>query len=652
MDIDPLIRLLFSRIGKPSIASATDYTKRSAFGRCPKCDGFGEVVEADVNKLVDFDRSLREYAVQFQPLSPAGWQGRWMMTCGLFDSDQAIKDYSEETKELFLYGPKGGGTVDAPFHTKNGPQNAQWDGLIPRFTRLYINRDISKLKQVSQEDVLALSKHEKCPLCGGSGLNPKILESKVNGYHILEYRELELSELVKELMKIKEPLGESVAQQALRLINQLTQIGLGYLSLSRKMNSLSGGEAQRVKIARHLASSLNNMTYIFDEPTAGLHPEEVNQLIDMLINIKKQHNTIVVVEHDLSVIQAADQIIEMGPGAGTAGGEVVYQGDVEGLKNAKHAVTNLNHHVKIKKESREIKEYFEIRSAKKNNLKNISLDIPKNVLVSIAGLSGSGKSSLMFDTFIEKYPEKIRVSQKPIGRSSRSNLATYMGIMDEIRTVFAQATKQDIGYFSFNSKGACPVCKGKGVLKPDLAFADPLTVRCEACDGTRYSDKARSYYYKGKNIVDILNLTIEEAFEYFEKESIHKKIKTLKEVGLEYLTLGQSTSSLSGGEVQRLKLASELKKEGQIYLLDEPSIGLHAQDHKKLLQLFQKLVDRGNSVLIIEHNLDFIAASDWVIELGPEGGKKGGYLLFEGRPNDLLKEQTLTAKWLRKEVTG
>lgn len=651
MDIDPLIRLLFSRIGDPSIGSATDYTRRSAFGRCPKCDGYGKVVEADVNKLVDFDKSLKDYAVQFKPLSPSGWQGNWMITCGLFDPELPIKDYPKETKNLFLYGPKGGGTVYAPFHTKDGPQNARWDGLLPRFTRLYIRRDISKLKQVSEADVLKVSHHKECPLCEGSGLNPKVLESKINGYNLLDYRQLELDELIKELCSIEKPLGKAISKQAIPIVKQLIEMGLSYLTLSRTMSTLSGGEAQRVKIARNLSGSLNNMTYIFDEPTSGLHPEEVSQLIKVIKSIKNQYNTVIVIEHDLAVIKAADQIVEMGPKAGSSGGEVVYQGKVENLlDNTKDVSTDLNHKVKINQDPRKIEDYFELTNLNKNNLKNFNLSIPKNTLVTVAGPSGSGKSSLLIDEFTDKYPESIRVSQKRIGISSRSNLATYMGIMDDIRATFAKETGQNIGLFSFNSKGACPVCSGRGELKPDLAFADPLTVKCEACDGTRYSEEARSYFYRDKNIVDVLNLTVKDSINYFKKDIILKKIDTLSNVGLDYLTLGQSTSSLSGGEIQRLKLASELKKEGNIYILDEPSLGLHLKDNEKLLRLFQQLVNNQNSVLIIEHNLDFIGASDWVIELGPEGGKRGGHLLFEGYPNDLIKEDTLTAKWLRKEI--
>ncbi|MFC7366520.1 MULTISPECIES: ATP-binding cassette domain-containing protein [Bhargavaea] len=649
MDIDPLIRLLFSRIGQPAIGSANDFSSQSSFGRCPECGGFGEVIAPDVNKLVDFDKSLREHAVRFKPLSPSGWQGNWMMTCGLFDPDKPIRDYSEEDRRLLLYGPREGERAYAPFHTKNGPHNAEWDGLLPRFTRVYINRDISKLKQISQEDVLAVSTHSLCPTCQGSGLNPKVLECRINGLNIAEYDQLELPELLEELENIQDPTGESIAKQAIPNVRQLVDMGLGYLSLSRKMGTLSGGEAQRVKIARHLGNSLNNLTYIFDEPSAGLHPEEVHLLIGMLKRIKEQHNTVIIIEHDLSVVREADQIIEMGPGAGVNGGNVIFQGQLAKLTNSPTAKA-LEQKLDINENPRDHKGYFPIRGARNNNLKNVDADVPKGVLVSVCGVSGSGKSSLILEAFKEWYPESITVGQGGIGISSRSTMATYMGIMDDIRAAFAKATGQPAGLFSFNSLGACPVCKGKGVLTPEVAFADPVTIPCEACGGTRYSDEALSYRYEGKNIIEILELTIDEAADYFTQQKILNRVNTLKDVGLGYLTLGQTTSSLSGGEIQRLKLASQLQKEGQIYLLDEPSLGLHAADDEKLMDVFQKLVDRGNSVIIIEHNLDFIAASDWVIEMGPGGGKQGGQILFEGTPEDMLNAETVTAKWLKDGV--
>lgn len=647
MDIHPLIRLLFSRIGSPPIGSATDFSSQSSFGKCPECNGYGEVIAPDKNKMIDFDKSLREYAVRFKPLSPSGWQGNWMMTGGLFDPDKPIKDYPKEQYDLLVYGPPEGERVFAPFHTKDGPHDHEWDGLLPRFTRLYINRDLSKLKQTSQEDVLAMSTHTLCPTCHGSGLNPKVLKCKINGFNIAEYDQLELTELLTELTKINDPIGKSIAQQAIPNVQQLVDLGLGYLSLSRKMGTLSGGEAQRVKIARHLGSSLNNITYIFDEPSAGLHPEEIRMLLKMLESLKENHNTVVIIEHNLAVIKVADEIIEMGPGAGVQGGEVIYQGELSGLKEAS-SITRLDHKLTINKNPRAAESYFSIKHAMNNNLKDVSVEIPKNVLVSVCGVSGSGKSSLMFEAFSEKFLETIAVGQGSIGTSSRSTLATYMGIMDDIRKIFSKATGQPAGLFSFNSLGACPVCDGKGVTTPDVAFADPVTVTCEACAGTRYSDEALSYKYEGKNIVEILELTIEETNNYFDMPKIVRKVNTLKDVGLEYLTLGQTTSSLSGGEVQRLKLASYLKKEGQIYLLDEPSLGLHTRDNDKLLDVFEKLVDKGNSVIIVEHNLDFVAASDWVIEMGPEGGRKGGHVLFEGTPEDMLHADTITAKWLKR----
>lgn len=647
MDIDPLIRLLFSRVGSPSIGSAAEFTRDSAFGKCPQCGGYGEVITPDIHKLIDNTKSLREGAVQFKPLSPSGWQGRWMVDGGLFDPDIPIKDFSEEKYNLLVYGPPEGEKAFGTYYTKDSSQDYEWDGIVPRFIRLYINRDLTKLKKTSPEDVLAVSSHEVCPTCEGSGLNPKVLACKINGSNIAQYDRMELTELLEALVQIDDPVGTSIAQQAYPNVKQLVDLGLGYLSLARNMGTLSGGEAQRVKIARHLGSSLNNITYIFDEPSAGLHPEEIEMLTHMLENLRDNYNTVVVIEHNLAVIKTADEIIEMGPGAGVGGGEVVYQGEQAGLEKAS-AITDLHHKVKINPHPRKVENSFSIQKASANNLKDVSVEIPKNVLVSVCGVSGSGKSSLLFGAFTANYPETISVSQGSIGTSSRSTLATYMGIMDDIRTILAKETGQPAGVFSFNSLGACPVCEGKGVTMPDVAFADPVAVTCEACKGTRYSVEALSYRYKGKNIVEILELTIDETNRYLEMPKIVKKVETLKDVGLGYLTLGQTTSSLSGGEVQRLKLASQLKKEGQIYVLDEPSLGLHTKDNTHLLEVFQSLVNKGNSVIIIEHNLNFIAASDWVIELGPGGGKRGGEVLFEGTPEEMLKADTATAKWLRK----
>lgn len=651
MDVGPLIRLLFSRIGQPSIGSATDYSLASSFGACPDCSGNGLRISPDLHKLVDVDKSLRDYAVQFKPLSPAGWQGRWMITGGIFDPDTPIKDWPKDQQDLFLYGPEDADYIIMPFHTKDGPHQSKWDGLFPRFQRLYIDRDISNLKEVDDEDVLAVSSYSTCQTCQGTGLNPRVLESKVEGLNIAEMYQLELKELLPVLEQVEDPLGRSITVQVTDILERMIDMGLGYLNLSRKVNSLSGGEAQRLKIARQLGSSLNNMTFILDEPSAGLHSSEVGQLISMIKNLRDQFNTVIVVEHNPMIIKAADQVIELGPGSGEAGGELIFHGAPRELSDETPTGLALNRPLQFKENVRQASDSYSIRHANRHNLKDLSLEIPAGVLVTVAGVSGSGKSSLIAHEFYERHEENtIKVDQKGIGISNRSNLATYMGIMDDIRRVFARETGQDIGLFSFNSLGACPKCGGKGEIQPDVAFADPVTLPCDLCHGTRYSEEARSYEYKGKNIVDILDLSVSAAGEYFEKESIQKRVQTLDDVGLGYLTLGQSTSTLSGGELQRLKLASQLQHSGKIYILDEPSLGLHPEDSRELLDLFNRLVDQGNTVILIEHNLDLIAQSDWIIELGPGGGSEGGHLIFEGTPEDLVKETSPTAQFLAKAL--
>lgn len=651
MDLSPLIRLLYSRIGEPQVGEAIDFSSQSSFGQCPTCSGNGEIITPDLNKLVDFDKSLRDYAVQFKPLSPAGWQGRWMITGGIFDPDTLLKDWPQDKLDLFLYGHPEGEEVIMPFHTKNGPHRSKWDGLLPRFQRLYVDRDISNLKEVDEVDVKAISSTKPCPTCEGTGLNPKVLEAKINGINIAEMYNLEMDQLLEALEKVDNPLGTPLTQQAVPIIKQIINMGLGYLNLNRTTSSLSGGEAQRLKIASQLGSNLNNFTYILDEPSTGLHPEEVSRLIETIKKLRDQHNSVLVVEHNLNIMQEADMVVEMGPGAGVDGGEVIYQGNLEDISETPTARALQDSTLTFKRDPRRWKDFYSIRNANRNNLKNIDLNVPKEVLITVAGVSGSGKSSLMIDEFTERYPEAIVVNQKGIGISTRSTLATYMGIMDEIRKVFAKETGQPAGLFSFNSLGACPVCEGKGYLQPDVAFADPVTMICENCGGTRYSQEALSYTYEEKNIVDILKLTVEESLEYFAKESILKRIRALTDVGLKYLTLGQSTSTFSGGELQRLKLASELQHQGEIYILDEPSRGLHPQDSQHLLNLFNRLVDQGNTVILIEHDLEFLAKSDWVIELGPEGGKNGGHLIFEGPPQEIVNQNTPTAKWVNKIIS-
>lgn len=645
MDIGPMIRLLYSRIAKPRIKEASDFSKYSSFGTCPNCDGNGLEIDVDINKLVDFDKSLADYAVRFAPLSPSQWQGRWMMTCGLFDPDLAIKDYKKKDQDLFLYGPEGGGVVLAPFHTKNGDHKSWWDGLIPRFERLYVKRDISNLNSVSKEEVLSFCSYKKCKACLGTGLNKKVLEAKIEGKNIAEVYNLELDDLLKFLKSIKGEYAEKICQQIIPIVEQLIDIGLGYLSLSRQVSSLSGGEGQRLKIASKLGSSLNNMCYIFDEPSAGLHPLEVSKINSIFKKLKENFNTVMIVEHNQDIIKEADLLVELGPYSGKDGGKIVFEGKFEDMKDTATSKA-LKEKEKIKISDKKFDEFYEMSNITSNNLKNISIKIPKNSFTGICGVSGSGKSSLIGE-FYKKYNQALFIDQKEIGKSKRSNLATYMGIMDKIREVFAKENNVDMGLFSFNSKGACPICKGKGFIEPDVAYSDPIKIICEGCKGDKYSSEAKSYKYKGLSIVDVLDMTAKEARNIFDSKMIDDRLDLLEELGLSYLCLGQTTNTLSGGELQRLKLASSLRNQGEIYIFDEPTRGLHPLDIDNLLKLLNSLVENKNTVIVIEHEPKLLLQLDWILELGPDAGKNGGELIYQGYLRDFIDAKSKTSKYLK-----
>ena len=512
-----------------------------------------------------------------------------------------------------------------------------YEGVVSRFNRLYLNRDISGLQRGVREEAAWFMRRSPCPTCGGSGLNPKALASRICGFNIAECEKMQVSDLIRVLEKIDDSLGRPIAGQLLQCLRRMVRVGLDYLSLSRRTDTLSGGEAQRLKMVRHLGSSLSNITYIFDEPTAGLHPADARRIGDLLLELRDHHNTVLVVEHNRQILELADHVIELGPNAGEQGGRIVYQGSVQALWDGSTlTAASLREQYAINTRPRPWTEGYRIEHAALNNLKDVTVTIPKGVLTAVTGVAGSGKSSLICHEFVARYPRTVVVDQRPIGTSSRSTPATYTGVMDEIRKLFAKANRVSVQWFSFNSKGACPVCKGKGEITPDVAFADPVTIRCEECGGRRYNPTALSYTYREKTIEQVMELTVEQAVAFFEQPNIRIPLQALREVGLGYVTLGQPTSTLSGGEIQRLKLASELHKTGNIYVLDEPTTGLHSQDVKQLLGLLRRLVSRGNTVVVVEHRMELIAAADWIIDMGPGGGTQGGEVLFAGTPEELL----------------
>ncbi|WP_121966653.1 excinuclease ABC subunit UvrA [Myroides sp. N17-2] len=651
-DIIPIIRLLFSRVGVPSAGTATAYSFNNPLGMCTECSGVGRKVQVDMDKLLDKNKSLNEGAIQFSPFKVGTWQWNMYANSKLFDNDKPLKDYTEKEWFDFLHG-SGFKVRTEKLHEPNPEDQGlplEYHGIYERFNRLWINRDISKLKKSFQKEIEGLLHEDVCPKCKGQRLNEAALASKINGYSIGDYFDMEIDDLIPIMNEINDYIGRVLAERTIIGLKHIADVRLGYLNLGRNSATLSGGEGQRLKLVKHLGSSLTDITFILDEPSAGLHAHDIDRLNKMLLDLRDKGNTVLVVEHDRNVIAMADEIIDIGPLAGRDGGRVVYQGSFKGLLKS-NTITGqaLSQKAVLNTLPRIAQDKFKIYNASSNNLKNISLDIPKGVFVTITGVAGSGKSTLLMDVLRKNNPEAIVVDQRLVGANSRSTPATYTGVMDNIRKLFADANNAPVGMFSFNSIGACPVCQGKGEILPDMVFADPIAIQCEECAGMRYSQQALQYTYKGKHIVDVLNLTITEALEFFDVKSIYHKIEIIEAVGLGYLTLGQSVSTLSGGEKQRIKLASELHKKGNIYIMDEPSTGLHVRDVAQLLELINTLVNNGNSVVVAEHHLDIIAASDWIIDMGPEGGKNGGEVVFEGTPMEIIEDQkSYTGQYLRK----
>ncbi|WP_334341875.1 excinuclease ABC subunit UvrA [Companilactobacillus sp. HBUAS56275] len=648
VDAAPLVRLLYSRVGKPSAGGSMAYSFNHPAGMCLTCTGLGKIQILDESSLFDLDKTLNEKAIKFSPFN-SGWQNNIYTTNLALDPDKKLREFNENEWKILCYGADEPIKIEIRSNKTGRVDHVDYEGIIPRFKRLYLKRDISKLKGKLHDEIMTHITTAPCPDCDGTGLNPKALTSKINGLNIIDFMSLPVEDLLPKLRQIKDERGQSLSGQIEQLLKRMVAIGIGYLSLIRQSDTLSGGEMQRLKIVRNLGSSLNNITYILDEPTTGLHPADVDKIGKMLLGLRDDHNNVLVVEHSRQIIEIADEVVEMGPRAGSHGGQVVYQGNVDGLKKADTLTArDISHKLQINDNPKQWSNSFPIRDAHCHNLKHIDVDIPKGILTAVTGVAGSGKSSLIRYDFIDQNPGAIVIDQKPIGKSIRSTPATYTEIMDEIRKVFGKTNHVAPSWFSSNSKGACPVCKGKGKIKYDMAFADAVEVICEECQGRRYNDRALSYTYRNKNIEDVMDLTVDQAIEFFNDEKITKALQNLIKVGLGYLTLGQPTSTLSGGEIQRVKIAAELNKTGNVYVMDEPSAGLHSEDIKVLTRLLRNLVEHSNTVIIIEHRLELISQADWIIDVGPDGGTHGGEICFTGTPSKLLdNEISKTAKYLR-----
>ncbi|MDF9824742.1 excinuclease ABC A subunit [Breznakia sp. PF5-3] len=643
-DLYTSLRLLYSRIGKPFVGSASHFSFNDPNGMCPTCSGIGITKTVDINKLVDFDKSLNQGCIKESTFAPNTWYWKQYKESKLFDMDKPIAQYSDEELSLLLYGRRN--------HDKK-LVNEKITGVYHKITQKYLTRDLSKLITPIKDKGNSFISQNLCPDCQGKRLNSAALNCKIMNYTINDMCEMELSDLIHVLETIHDASVQSVLDTLKSGIKRLIDIGLPYLHLNRESSSLSGGEAQRLKLVRYMGSSLTDMIYIFDEPSVGMHPHDVERMILLLQDLRDKGNTVIVVEHDRDIIAIADEIIDIGKYAGTHGGNIVFQGDYKELlltdtltARALLEETDINH------TPRKWNTSFSIKDANQHNLKHVHVNIPKHIINVISGVAGSGKSTLISKVFTNTYPNDIiHVDQSQITTSTKSTPATYLDILSDIRTLFANHCNVGKDHFSFNSTGACEKCQGKGVLITELIFMDPIINTCEHCGGNRYNQLALSYTYKHKNIVDVLNMSIEEALMFFDHKKINTKLQAMKDVGLAYMSLGQPLSTLSGGELQRIKLAKHLNKKGKVYVFDEPTTGLHISDIKKLLKLFNHLADKGNTLIIIEHNLDVIKQADWIIDIGPNGGKNGGEVVFQGTPLDMLQySKTHTANSLRKAV--
>lgn len=642
-DISPVIRLLFSRFGQPTVGTANLFSFNDPNGMCPECSGMGRKMSLDLELALDMSKPINAGGIRLPGYEDGGWGCRIITAAGL-DITKPLSTFSKEELDKLLYAK--------PFKVDLGiGMKLSFEGLVLTFTRKYITRDLKTMSERTQKLYAPFISLGPCPLCNGARLSQPALACKINGHNIAELSAMQIDKLVGILEEFKTFETKLLVSTLNERLTHLVDIGLGYLSLDRVTDSLSGGESQRVKMVKHLNGSLVDVMYIFDEPSVGLHPRDVHRLNDLLRKLRDSGNTVIVVEHDPDVIKAADHIVDVGPKAGSSGGSIMFEGSYQDLlKSDTLTGRHLQDQLPIKTDFRKPTGKLSVVDAYVNNLQHVNVDIPTGIFTVVTGVAGSGKSSLINKVFLRQHPDAIVVDQSPVGTSSRSNPATYTGIMDVVRKAFATANKVEASLFSFNSKGACENCKGAGFITTDMAFLDDAKTTCDICEGKRFNDEVLTYKYNGLSISDVLELTIAQSITFFNElgsTELTQKLQAMSDVGLDYLTLGQPLSTLSGGECQRIKLASELHKKGSVYIFDEPTTGLHMSDITRLHALIDRLVDSDNTIITIEHNLDVIRRADWVIDLGPEGGNAGGQIMFEGTPAELIKsKQALIAKYL------
>jgi excinuclease UvrABC ATPase subunit len=675
-DANAMLRILFSRLAKPHIGSPQAYSfnvasisgagavtlerggqtvkERRSFsitgGMCPKCEGRGSVSDFDLTALYDDSKSLNEGAITIPGYSMDGWYGRIYRGCGYFDPDKPIRKFTKKELNDLLH--------KEPTKIKVDGVNLTYAGLIPQIQKSFLSKDVDAMQPHIRAFVERAVTFGTCPECDGTRLSELARSSKIKGKNIADACAMQISDLAEWVKGLDERSVGPLLAALQHTLDSFVEIGLGYLSLDRTSGTLSGGEAQRTKMIRHIGSSLTDVTYVFDEPTTGLHPHDIQRMNDLLLRLRDKGNTVLVVEHEPETIAIADHVVDLGPGAGTAGGEVVFEGTIEGLR-ASSTITgrHFDDRTALKEALRKPTGTLEIRGATAHNLRDVDVDIPLGVLSVLTGVAGSGKSSLIHGSVAGR-DGVVAVDQTPIRGSRRSNPATYTGLLDPIRKAFAKANGVKPALFSANSEGACPNCNGNGIIYTELGIMATVESICEVCEGKRFEASVLEYKFGGRNIAEVLAMSVTEAAKFFgggdaKVPAAHAILERLADVGLGYLSLGQPLTTLSGGERQRLKLASSMGGAGDVYVLDEPTSGLHLADVEQLLGMLDRLVDSGKSVIVIEHHQAVMAHADWIIDLGPGAGHDGGRIVFEGTPKDLVADRsTLTAEHLAAYVGG